>query len=80
VVAGGGDLERPLGGLLALDAGELRIVRRVLDQARAGQAQDLGAVEVVDQGEQAARRQDLDVAAQPGGLAAAGRPQVRPSS
>jgi hypothetical protein len=30
VTAGGGDLERALGGLLALDVGELGIVRRAL--------------------------------------------------
>ena len=73
VTAGRGDLERPLGGLLALDLGKLGIVGRLLAQLRHRRAQHLAAVAVVDQGEQARGRQDLDVAAEPGGLAAARR-------
>ena len=73
VRAGRGDLERALGGLLPLDVGQLGVVRRMLGQTRDRRAQHLRAVEVVDQREQARRRQDLDVAAQPGGLAAARR-------
>ncbi len=73
MAAGGGDLERALGGLLALDVGELGIVRRVLDQARRGRREHLMAAEVVDQREQRRGREDLDVAAEPGRLAAARR-------
>ena len=71
MAASGGDLERALGGLLALDLGKLGIVGRLLAQLRHGRAQHLRAVQMVDQGEQAGARQDLDVAAEPGRLAAA---------
>ena len=41
VAAGGGDLERALGGLLALDVGQLGIVGRLLAQLRRRRRQDL---------------------------------------
>ena len=53
VAAGGGNLERAFGGLLAFDVGELGIVRRVLGKARYRGAQHLRAIEVVDQREEA---------------------------
>jgi hypothetical protein len=71
VAAGGGDLERAFGSLLAFDVGQLGIVRRALGKARERRAQHLRAIEVVDQREQAGASQDLDVAAEPSGLAAA---------
>jgi hypothetical protein len=47
------DLEDALGGFVALDVGQLGIVRRVLGEACDRQAQHLRAVEVVDQRKQA---------------------------
>ena len=78
VTAGRGHLERPLGGLLALDVLEVEGRDRDLGQRRLGRGQHLGALEMVDQGEQGVRRQDLD-AARPGRLAALGRRADQPA-
>ena len=72
VGAGGGDLQRPLRGLLALDVAQVGIAPVVLGQARLGRLQELRAAGVVDQREQAGGRQDLDLVLEPGRLRAAG--------
>ncbi len=67
VAAGGRHFEGPLGAFLALDVGQIGDRRRVVGHFRRGRAQDLGALEMVDQGQQAAGRQYLDLP-RPGGL------------
>jgi hypothetical protein len=49
VAAGGGDLQGAFGGLLALDAGEIKRVRPRFFERRLGRCQDLRTLEVVDQ-------------------------------
>ena len=46
VAAGRGHLQRPLGGLLALDVGEVGARCPVLDRARRRRREDLAALEV----------------------------------
>ncbi len=58
VAAGGGDLEHPLGRLLALDLGEVGIVRAIRLHQGLRWRQDLLAAEMVDQGEQRRRGDD----------------------
>jgi hypothetical protein len=69
VAAGRGDLDRPLGRLLALDVSEVGMPRPVDLQLRCRRRQHLVAFEVIDEGEQRRRRQHRDGAG-PGGLAA----------
>lgn len=72
VISSRGDLERALGRLLALDVGEVGGRRLGAALRRLGRGQNLQTLEMVDQREQARRRQDLDLAG-PGGLAAGRR-------
>ena len=72
VAAGGGDLERALGLLLALDLGEVLVGRGVRHGAGLGGRERGAAGEVVDEGEERLRRDHLD-GADPGRLGAAGR-------
>jgi len=62
VAAGGGDLQRPLGGFLALDVGEVGVVRVIRRQLRLRPGQQLRSLEVVDQRQQVGRRQHGEVA------------------
>ena len=73
MTAGGGDLERPLGAFLALDVEEIEPGDGRGDKPRLGRRQQLGPLEMVDDREQARRRDDLDLTG-PGRLAAAARP------
>ena len=73
MAAGGGDLERALGRLLALDVGEIRQRPDRIDHARLGPRQDLGAAEMIGDRDQAARGEDRHGAARPGRLRAAGQ-------
>ena len=72
VAAGGGDLERALGGLLALDVGEVGQTPGRIRRCPARAATDLRAREMVGDGDQAPRREDRHVAARPGRLRPAG--------
>jgi hypothetical protein len=70
VPARGGDLEGPLGALLALHIGEIEPGRARRREARLGRRQQLGALEMIDDRQEARRRDDLHLA-RPGRLAAA---------
>ena len=61
--------EGALGGLLPLDVLEVERARRHLLEARLGRREHLAALEMIDEGEEVARRQDLEPAG-PGRLAA----------
>ena len=71
MAAGGRDLERPLGALLALDVLEIDagIVRRADFRLRA--RQQLRAAEMIGELDERARRHDLHLGARPGGFRAA---------
>ena len=71
VAAGRGDLERAFGALLTLDVAQVRPRLGVQHRPRLGRAQHLDAAEVVDQGDQRARRQHRRLPA-PGRLRAIG--------
>jgi hypothetical protein len=68
--AGRGDFERPLGALLALDVLQIEPGGARRRQLRLGRRQQLGALEMVDDRQEARRRDDLNIAG-PGRLAAA---------
>src|SRR5580693_1838299 len=68
--AGGGDFEGTLGALLALHIGEVEPGRARRREPRLGRREELGALEVVDDRQEAWRRDDFDLA-RPGRLAAA---------
>src|SRR5712691_2091549 len=70
VAARCGDFERPLGALLALDVLEIEPGGARRRELRRGRRQQLGPLEMVDDREEARRRDDLDVSG-PGRLAAA---------
>ncbi len=72
MAAGGGDLQRPLGGLLALDVGQVRQVFGAVGNAGFRPRHDLGAAEMVGHGDQAAWRQDGHLGARPGRFRSAG--------
>src|SRR3546814_14667300 len=59
VAARRGHLQRALGALLALDVLEVEAARLDLLEGRPRRCQHLTALEVVDEGDEAARRQDL---------------------
>lgn len=67
VAAGGGDLQRPLGAFLSLDLAQVGDAVAATHGPRLGPSQHLRALEVVDQGDQRARRQHGHVAG-PGGF------------
>ena len=71
--AGGGDLERALGALLALDVAQVEQVAFGLAHLRLRPRQHLRALEVIGDLDQRVGRDDLDVRAGPGRLGAAGR-------
>src|SRR5579883_875176 len=79
VAAGGGDLERALGGLLALDLLEIEMIALGLGDPRLRPGQDLGALEMIDEGEKVGGRQHLDLPG-PGRLAALGRRTDQPAA
>ena len=62
VAAGGGDLERALGGLLSLHVAQVRSVRRLLRELRRRRVQDLHALHVIDERDERRRGDDLDAA------------------
>lgn len=66
VPAGHGDLERALGGFLSAHIAQILHARTVDQLARRGARQRLAALEVIDQLDQRARRQDRQIAARPG--------------
>src|SRR6266852_1503563 len=70
VAARRGDFERPLGALLALDVLQIEPGGARRRQLRLGRRQELGPLEMVDDREEARRRDDLNLA-RPGRLAAA---------
>ena len=70
--AGRGDLEGALGAFLALDVAQVGQGGRGRHDRGFGPRQHLRALEMVGELDQRARRQDLDVAAGPGGFRAAG--------
>ena len=70
--AGGGDLEGPLGALLALDVAQVGQGPEGRHDGGLRPGHHLRALEVVGELDQRARRQNIDVAARPGGLGAAG--------
>ena len=59
---GGGDLDRPLGRLLALDVGHVGVSGGLVRKLGLRLGENLAALEVVDQGQQVWRRQHLDLA------------------
>ena len=71
VSAGRRDLQRTLGALLTLDLAKVRRRRPRPNGSRARRAQDLAALEMIDQADQRARGQDVDVPG-PGGLGPVG--------
>ena len=72
VAAGGGDLQRPLGALLALDVLRSGSAATRLGDGGLGARQHLRALEMIGELDQRARRDDGDIAARPGGLRPAG--------
>jgi hypothetical protein len=70
VPARGGDFERALGALLALHIGEVEPGRARRREPRLGRRQQLGALEMIDDRQEARRRDHLHFA-RPGRLAAA---------
>ena len=68
--AGGGDLERALGALLAFDVAQIGQRAAVAVEIGLGPRERLQALEVIDEREQMRRREDVDVLAGPGGLRA----------
>jgi hypothetical protein len=71
VAAGGGDLERALGGLLSLDVGKVGQVGHRLAPRGLRARQDLGAAEMIGERDQARGRDDVDILAGPGRFRAA---------
>ncbi|MNJ41323.1 hypothetical protein D3C77_362420 [compost metagenome] len=67
VAAGGGDLQRPLGALLALDLAQVGHGAPLEHRARLRRTQHLNAAKMVDQADQRARRQQANLA-RPGRL------------
>ena len=59
VAAGRGQLEHPLGAFLALDLGKIGIARAVLGDQRLGRGQDLLTAQMVYEGQQRRRGDDL---------------------
>ena len=70
VAARGGDFEGALGALLALHIGEVEPYRARRREPRLGRRQQLGALEMIDDRQEARRRDHLHLA-RPGRLAAA---------
>lgn len=68
MAARGGDLERPLGGFLALDVSEVRPRRPFFFGPGFGRREDLGALEMIDQLHERGRRQHVEPL-DPGGFA-----------
>ncbi len=73
MTAGGGDLERALGALLALDVAQIELGGRRLPHLRLRPRQHLRALEVVGDLDQRVGGDDLDIGARPGRFRAAGR-------
>ena len=71
MATGGGYLQGPLGAFLALDIGQVQVAFNGRRRLRLRRAQHLGALEMVDQGEQIGRRQNRHAAC-PGGFTALG--------
>ena len=72
MAAGGGDLERALGALLALDVLEVDERGRRFAHLRLRAGEHLRAAEMIGELDQRARRDDLHLRARPGGFGAAG--------
>ena len=72
VAAGGGDLERALGALLALDVLEVDERARGFADLRLRPREHLGAAEMVGELDEGRRGDDLHLRARPGGFRAAG--------
>jgi len=72
VAARGSHFQRASGTFLSLDVGEIgQVVCRDMD-ARLGARQNLRAAEMVGDGDQAARRQNVDIRASPSRLGSSG--------
>jgi hypothetical protein len=62
MAARSGDLERPLGALLSFDVAKVEPGRARDRKTRLRRRQELGSLEVVDDGQQGRRRNDFDLA------------------
>ena len=77
--AGGGNLQRPLGAFLPLDVGEIGQVAGAVVHAGFRPRQNLRAAEMIGHGDQAARRQNVDIGPGPRRLRAAGMGADQPA-